>query len=671
MRSDPRAQLRVHALDGALLLFRPATGDSIRVDAPETRGLRRSAPRAVFFGLSHACNLRCGFCSRDATLPDRWSADEAVALLRALADAGVLEVAFGGGEPLAYAGFLDLLRRLHDETRLALHFTTNGALVDAPTARALASLVGEVRVSIYDGEDWVRPIETLTAAGARTAANLLVTPASLDALPGTLSDLAALGCADVALLRYVGPDPSSHLAEADWARLEHAVRAAPLPVRLSRCFADRLPRLPRLFAAGADCGAGHDFLVIDPDRTFRACSFHEERRPFRDAQDLLAQYRAASMAAAGRDGCARPLPAWSVFSPGVRVYRGFASNNSGDTVLVARFASVDEPRELAERIAGLESDQTREEWRRVLEGEGCDLDLVHYAPRVEPVGRTLLATGVDAGDALAGLRAMVERRGAEVLYTAVHVHEPATLLVGVGAATAEVEASLRAADATDVQRHGGALLATFGDPAWDRDLATARTIGQAARVPVAAELVATRDAQRLVDALKSPLGDLDPAYFQAWFWSEERARAFADHLDGTFSLAGSTVLLDVTRFRKRLAVRVQEAGGMSSWLPRGPVRVRASLYRRDYREGPLPPEEVDAALLATGGSKWPFTLDAEYRTTSARLVTGAPHDPIAALARAAAHLDVRLALGLEPERPLAHAVGRVRHELTVLTRGAR
>ncbi|MCA9614406.1 MAG: hypothetical protein KC586_16740, partial [Myxococcales bacterium] len=93
-----RDAFRAFPLDGALLLFRPRDGASVRVTSPRTRALRRRAPRVVSFGLSHACNLRCGFCSRDASIADRWDTDQAATLLETLASAGTQEVAFGGGE---------------------------------------------------------------------------------------------------------------------------------------------------------------------------------------------------------------------------------------------------------------------------------------------------------------------------------------------------------------------------------------------------------------------------------------------------------------------------------------------------------------------------------------------------------------------------------------------
>lgn len=142
------ASFRAFPLDGAMSWFQPSTGAHVRWDGPETHALARVAPRVVMFSLSHACNLACGFCSRDAGLATSWTADSAANLLRELAARRVLEVSLGGGEPLAFRGLERLLDRLHDETPLAVHLTTNGVLLDEARVARLRGRVGEVRVSV-------------------------------------------------------------------------------------------------------------------------------------------------------------------------------------------------------------------------------------------------------------------------------------------------------------------------------------------------------------------------------------------------------------------------------------------------------------------------------------------------------------------------------------------
>ena len=113
------AWMRRFPMNRALLLFDRESGTNVLCDGPETAHLRQQAPRVVQFGITNDCNLACSFCSRDLAADSAWTSDEAFRVLADLADAGVLEVAFGGGEPWAFPGFAELVRPLHGETPLA------------------------------------------------------------------------------------------------------------------------------------------------------------------------------------------------------------------------------------------------------------------------------------------------------------------------------------------------------------------------------------------------------------------------------------------------------------------------------------------------------------------------------------------------------------------------
>jgi uncharacterized Fe-S cluster-containing radical SAM superfamily enzyme len=169
-------------LDGARLLFDPRTGLNLRVEGPSTRGLVRTAPRVVLFGITNQCNLRCSFCSRDSSAPSEWTPDSAFEMLTGLAQRGVLEVAFGGGEPLAFRGFDELVERLATETSLAVHITTNGVLLTTERLARIAPHLGEVRLSIYDDTPWPERVAALADAPVQFGVNLLVTPDRVPAL---------------------------------------------------------------------------------------------------------------------------------------------------------------------------------------------------------------------------------------------------------------------------------------------------------------------------------------------------------------------------------------------------------------------------------------------------------------------------------------------------------
>jgi MoaA/NifB/PqqE/SkfB family radical SAM enzyme len=306
------AGLRRFALDGALLLFDRDSGLTALCDGDETAHLTMRAPRVVQFAITNACNLACTFCSRDVESRSAWTADDAFTLLRDLDDAGTLEVAFGGGEPLVFKGFVRLVERLHRETRLAVSLTTNGTRLTAGVARALAPVVGQVRLSIYDDVDAGPPLAALRGSGARFGVNWLVTPERLPSLEATVTGLAARGCADVLLLAYNGRDRALHLS-ADESRdlaervrlLERALRGRVL-LKLDVCWGDRLERAPTLVRG--PCAAGREFVVVTSDRRLAPCSFHHDSVPFTTARDLLdvwARERNRLAAPARDPGCAR------------------------------------------------------------------------------------------------------------------------------------------------------------------------------------------------------------------------------------------------------------------------------------------------------------------------------------------------------------------------------
>jgi MoaA/NifB/PqqE/SkfB family radical SAM enzyme len=288
---------RTVPLDGALFSFDRDTGLGVLADGPETTHLVQRAPRVVQFGITNACNLACGFCSRDVHARSEWTVESAFALLAELARAGTLEVAFGGGEPTTFKGFSTLVRRLHEDTPLAVSFTTNGTRLDDAMLDALEGHVAQIRLSIYDDNDWRSTIARLAARRLAFGVNLLVTPARLPTLDALVLDMVGLGARDVLLLGYHGRDASMHLSPAQDAALAKSVRALGRAcpgtrLALDVCFGARLPRLPtaHLGLARSDCGAGRDFVVVTSDRRVSPCSFHDVGFPIRDARDVLAVF---------------------------------------------------------------------------------------------------------------------------------------------------------------------------------------------------------------------------------------------------------------------------------------------------------------------------------------------------------------------------------------------
>ncbi len=305
-------------VDGGRLGFDRTTGLSVREQGETTSELRLQAPRLVQFAPTARCDLACAFCDQPRT-EDRWTVDAAFELLAGLAEAGALEVALGGGEPLLFDGIRELVRRLATETELAVHCTTNGlALDDQGLLELLAEHLGELRLSLHPNNEWRRRIDQLARSGIRFGANLLLTPAALPELEATVLELLDRGCDDVLLLRYLGPDPALHLDPGGTRDLERRLEAlqrllcGPLELKVSVCWGASLS-LPRSHVGvpvelDSDCGAGRDQVVITADGRMKPCSFHALSVPVGTADDVLRTWRdwgERARAPAGLAGCSR------------------------------------------------------------------------------------------------------------------------------------------------------------------------------------------------------------------------------------------------------------------------------------------------------------------------------------------------------------------------------
>lgn len=633
-----RTALRAHPLDGAMLFFQPATGLHVRVGSPATATLRRTAPRVVAFGITNRCNLTCSFCSRDLRTASRWTRAAAYEALRELDAAGVLEVAFGGGEPFVFPEFLGLLQDLHAGTRLALNITTNGTRIDAPTAHALRGVVGMVRLSIYPSTPWRTAAAHLTAAGVRWGANVLPDADGLQTLPALLRELRGLGGEDVSILRYVGADPAHHLDQADLRRLDAILAESPLATRVSVCFGQEL-HAPLLFSGAdgtGDCGAGRDFLTVTADGAVQACSFQESSYSARTGADILQVWREngdALGAPSPRRGCARA----AVISPepiddlsGVRVWRTFSGNNSGECLMVARFAAVkDAERYIADLLPGYVPDSAfPPEWRQLLETEGVSSPHIEFAetPReLVAVGRSVFAVGYGADDLFLPLRTLAWKRGADVAPGGVHVHDPLHLAFAVRARDGEDADEVLAAVAAPkitARRHGdlvfgvapvGALTALDrpnAHTALDRRKKTDEVAGDTA---VLARLSAGRryavtvlphdaDGAALLGALQRQ-GDAPEEHRRAFVQfpgssseAAESASRFAAGLDSPVARVGCTLLVEPP-FGKRLATGASLRGAKVEILTTRTCQVELVLNRPDMRARRKPPLVDGAALV--------------------------------------------------------------------------
>ena len=113
-----------------------------------------NAPFLVVWDFTHMCNLQCKHCYQDAqrALPDELDTHEAKLLIRDLAEAGVVVIAFSGGEPLMRKDFFEMASYARDQG-IYVALASNGTMISPGIAGKLREGgVEYVEISI-DGKD--------------------------------------------------------------------------------------------------------------------------------------------------------------------------------------------------------------------------------------------------------------------------------------------------------------------------------------------------------------------------------------------------------------------------------------------------------------------------------------------------------------------------------------
>jgi len=114
-----------------------------------------NSPFLVVWNLTNMCNLRCRHCYQKAgrALNDELSLDEKLKVVDELASAGIVAIAFSGGEPIMHPDFFATARRAH-ERGLYVSVATNGILLTPEMVNRLKEIgVGYVEISL----DSIRP----------------------------------------------------------------------------------------------------------------------------------------------------------------------------------------------------------------------------------------------------------------------------------------------------------------------------------------------------------------------------------------------------------------------------------------------------------------------------------------------------------------------------------
>ncbi|UQN06551.1 radical SAM protein [Deinococcus sp. QL22] len=170
--------MKVRAEHGHVTVFDPLTGHRVSFGPVPTR-LR--APELLDVKLTDRCSVGCSFCYQDSR-PDRDHArlDDVAFIAQQAGQAGVFEVALGGGEVSEFPPFLEVLR-LFRQAGVVPNFTTRRPAWVAERWSDLRDLAGGFAVSVATAQE-VEEVARLFPQGTRREGQV-----NLHLVMGTLS----------------------------------------------------------------------------------------------------------------------------------------------------------------------------------------------------------------------------------------------------------------------------------------------------------------------------------------------------------------------------------------------------------------------------------------------------------------------------------------------------
>lgn len=191
-----------------------------------------NAPFMVVWDFTHRCNLRCIHCYQDAqkALPNELGTEEAKRLVEELAGAGVVVIAFSGGEPLMRKDFLEVAAHAH-RNDIYVALATNGTLVTPEMAGKIRDAgVEYVEISV-DGKDaashdamrgipgafdrTIEGVKNVVAAGFYTCIATTVTRANYAEVPEIYALASDLGVNRLMCFNFIPTGRGAEMAGQD------------------------------------------------------------------------------------------------------------------------------------------------------------------------------------------------------------------------------------------------------------------------------------------------------------------------------------------------------------------------------------------------------------------------------------------------------------------------
>jgi MoaA/NifB/PqqE/SkfB family radical SAM enzyme len=269
------------------ILFNQKNGFFIR---QEDKGFHetfwsKNGPELLDISITNYCSKYCSICYRDSNVNGKHiSLEELESVLIQAKNAGVLQIALGGGNPNEHPEFSEILRLIRKKYDIVPSYTTNGNGLNKEIIKSTAKYCGAVAISSdkFDRQ-LVKHLEYFTERNIKTNVHFVLTAKSRE---GAITFLESPGdypqnLNAIIFLNYkpVGNKKSNDLCLNNSSAVEKffkiiSTQKYPFKIGFDSCCISGLAKYTDLNSMFFDyCEAGRFSAFIDEELNMYPCSF--------------------------------------------------------------------------------------------------------------------------------------------------------------------------------------------------------------------------------------------------------------------------------------------------------------------------------------------------------------------------------------------------------------
>lgn len=176
--------IKNHKDENYYTLFNKNTGLFIRC---EHKGFQepfwdKTGPELLDIAITNWCDKGCSFCYRDSSKEGKhMKIEDFEEILRQAKEAGVFQIALGGGNPNQHPQFTEMLKLAREKYGIVPSYTTNGKGMTKDVIEATRKYCGAVAVSLYNPyNEFKKCIDLLVKNNIKTNIHYVLSSKSVD-----------------------------------------------------------------------------------------------------------------------------------------------------------------------------------------------------------------------------------------------------------------------------------------------------------------------------------------------------------------------------------------------------------------------------------------------------------------------------------------------------------